>query len=70
MSSYLSLLCVSLGTSEKDMPYIFGYYAGGIISMVKCWAESDCDKPVDELVALITKLLPRSLAEDKRDVVK
>ena len=58
------------GVSEKDMPYILGYYAGGIISVVKCWAENDCDKPVDELVALITKLLPRSLAEDKRNVDK
>ena len=58
------------GTSEQNMPYVFGYYAGGITSVVKCWAENDCDKPVDELVALITALLPRSLAEDKIDVVK
>lgn len=58
------------GTSEQNMPYVFGYYAGGITSVVKCWAENDCDKPVDELVALITALLPRSLAEGKVDVVK
>ena len=38
--------------------------------MVKCWTENDCDKPVDELIALITTLLPRSLAEDKIDVDK
>ena len=58
------------GTSEQNMPYVFGYYAGGITSVVKCWAENDCDKPVDELVALITALLPRSLAEGKVDVIK
>ena len=58
------------GISEQNMPYVFGYYAGGITSVVKCWAENDCDKPVDELVALITALLPRSLAEGKVDVVK
>lgn len=58
------------GTSEQNMPYVFGYYAGGITSVVKCWAENDCDKPVDELIALITTLLPRSLAEGKVDVVK
>ena len=58
------------GTSEQNMPYVFGYYAGGITSVVKCWAENDCDKPVDELIALITALLPRSLAEGKVDVVK
>lgn len=58
------------GTSEQNMPYVFGYYAGGITSVVKCWTENDCDKPVDELVALITALLPRSLAEGKVDVIK
>ena len=58
------------GTSEQNMPYVFGYYAGGITSVVKCWTENDCDKPVDELIALITTLLPRSLAEDKIDVDK
>lgn len=58
------------GTSEQNMPYVFGYYAGGITSVVKCWTENDCDKPVDELIALITALLPRSLAEGKIDVDK
>ena len=58
------------GTPERDIPYIFGYYVGGITSVVKCWAENDCDKPVDELVALIMALLPRSLAEGKVDVDK
>ena len=47
---------------EDEMTYIFSYYSGGIVSVIGNWLRQGCDKPVDELVELITALLLQKLA--------
>ena len=47
---------------KDEMTYIFSYYSGGIVSVIDNWLRQGCDKPVDELVELITALLPQKLA--------
>ena len=45
------------GVSEKEQPYVFNYYFKGVLGIITAWVDLDCEKPVDELVSLISDCL-------------
>ncbi len=50
---------------EKDKPYVFEYYSRGVMAIVMKWLSLDCNRPIDEIVALITDCLPKDSANKK-----
>lgn len=46
------------GVPEKDKPYVFEYYYGGVLAMIMKWLSLGCKRPIDEMVALITACMP------------
>ena len=39
---------------KENQPYIFEYYSKGLIAMIMKWVDLDCEKPIDELIGIIT----------------
>ena len=50
------------GVAEEDMTYVFSYYSGGVIAVVKNWVKQNFDKPVDDVIRIITSVIPHQLA--------
>lgn len=46
------------GVAEQDMSYVFGYYSGGVIAVVKNWVKQNFDRSVDDIITIITSLIP------------
>ena len=39
---------------KENQPYVFEYYSKGLIAMIMKWVDLDCEKPIDELIGIIT----------------
>ena len=47
------------GVDEKDRGYMLGFYLNGIISVIKIWLDNDCAEPVEYIVSLVQKCIPK-----------
>lgn len=48
---------------KESQSYVFAYYFGGLTAIIMNWIKEDCKMAEEELVSLITSLLPGSLAD-------
>lgn len=39
---------------KENQPYVFEYYSKGLIAMIMKWVDLDFEKPIDELIEIIT----------------
>lgn len=46
---------------KENQPYVFEYYSQGLISMIMKWVDLDCEKPIDELIGIITDIFSSQL---------
>ena len=63
---YKSIFCPILakyGVNEKEQPYVFSYFFKGVLGIITAWVDLDCEKPVDELVSIITDCLSYRTSE-------
>ncbi len=52
---------------KENQPYIFEYYSKGLIAMIMKWVELDCEKPIDELIGMITDIFSVYKKPEKTD---
>lgn len=50
---------------KNNQEYVFAYYMNGVLAVIRTWVKNDCDKAVEEMIGLITDLLPPSSEEKK-----
>ena len=53
------------GVPKNNQEYVFAYYMNGVLAVIRTWVKNDCDKAVEEMIGLITDLLPPSSEEKK-----
>ena len=54
------------GVAAGDQPFVFAYYFSGVAAVIMKWVQLGCEKPTDEVIALITTFLPRVEEEGAR----
>lgn len=54
------------GVAAEDQPFVFEYYFSGVAAVIMKWVQLGCEKPTDEVIALITTFLPRVEEEGAR----
>lgn len=54
------------GVAAEDQPFVFAYYFSGVAAVIMKWVQLGCEKPTDEVIALITTFLPRVEEEGAR----
>lgn len=47
------------GVPESEHSYLLTFYIGGIMAVVDQWLKQDCADPVEQVVALIQKCIPK-----------
>ena len=45
------------GVNEQDKPFVFNYYAQGVIGIIAKWVETDCERSVDDIMNIIISCL-------------
>lgn len=56
------ILC-RFGVDKADRKYVFAFYSGAVTAVIRQWVQNNYDKSVDDMVDLITDLMPSSLVK-------
>lgn len=51
------------GVPQNERAYIMSFYLNGIAAIISQWLKDDCKMPIDNVIKLIIKCIPRSRAD-------